>query len=91
MSREDEFGKSSGIPLEKIEHRCIGSLHLLNLLVAIGLHARCSGGFSVGSCQRLGISLMEHCLEDLLLFGAEDLGQVLVKLGLLGLKAYRED
>jgi hypothetical protein len=34
---------------------------------------------------------VEHSLKDLLLFGAEDLGQALVELGLLGLEAYRKD
>jgi len=67
------------------------AVHSPDLLVAVGLHARRSGGFSVGSCERLGVSLVEHRLEDLLLLGAEDLGQVLVELRLLGLEVCRKN
>jgi len=34
----------------------------------------------------LGVRLVENALDDLLLFGVQDLGQVLVELGLLLLK-----
>jgi hypothetical protein len=64
------------------------SFHLSCPLVAVSLHARCGGGFCVGGGSHgLGVSLVEDTLDDLLLFGAEDLGQALVELGLLLLKA----
>ena len=64
---------------------------LASLLVAIGLHARGSSGL----CVLLGedgllVSLVEDALDDLLLIGAENLGQALVQLGLLGLKVNRK-
>lgn len=78
------MGRKRTIQIEKIEYRCSVSLHLLDLLVAVGLHACGSGGLGVGSSsQRLGVSLVEHPLEDLLLLGAENLGQALVELRLL--------
>jgi len=51
----------------------------VGLLVAVGLHARCSGGFGVGSSgQCLGVSLVENGLDNLLLLGTEDLGQTVI-------------
>lgn len=68
--------------------RSVDSL-LSRLLVAVSLHARGGGGFGVGGGDHgLGISLVEDTLNDLLLFGTEDLGQTFVKLGLFLLKAY---
>ena len=66
---------------------------LAHLLVAVGLHARSSSSSSL--CVLLGedgllVSLVEDALDDLLLIGAENLGQALVQLGLLGLKVYRK-
>jgi hypothetical protein len=65
------------------------SLHLgYNLSVAVGLHARCGGGFSVSSGNHsLGVSFVEDALDDLLLFGTENLSQALVELRLFLLKA----
>lgn len=66
------------------------SIHLgYSLLVAVGLHARCSGGFCVGSGDHgLGVGFVEDALNDLLLLGTENLGQTLVQLGLFLLKAW---
>lgn len=65
------------------------SIHLgYSLLVAVGLHARCGGGFCVGSGNHgLGVGFVKDALNDLLLFGTENLGQTLVELGLFLLKA----
>ena len=60
------------------------SLQLASLLIAVGLHTRCSGGFRVlRGEQRLAVSLVEDSLNDLLLFRTKDFGQALVELRLL--------
>lgn len=66
------------------------SIHLgYSLLVAVGLHARRGGGICVGSGDHgLGVGFVEDALNDLLLFGTENLGQTLVQLGLFLLKAW---
>lgn len=82
-SREENAGETENqkrdIDMGKYSHH----LGKRILLVAV-LHARCSGGLCVGSGDHgLGVGFVEDTLDDLLLFGAEHLGQALVKLGLL--------
>lgn len=68
---------------------CFSQSISYSLLVAVGLHARCSGGFCVGSGDHgLGVGFVEDALNDLLLFGTENLGQTLVQLGLFLLEAW---
>lgn len=65
---------------------------LLDLLVAIGLHARCCGCFRIGcGDHRLCIRFVESGLDDLLFLRAEDLGQALVQLRLFLLEVWCGD
>lgn len=75
--------------MDPSRYQCSASLHLAGLLVAIGLHARCSGSFRIGGRDhRLGVGFVENGLDDLLLVRAENLGQAVVELGLLLLEIW---
>jgi hypothetical protein len=59
-------------------------------LVAIGLHARRRRGFGIGGGRNgFGVGFMEDSLNNLLFFRTKDLGQILIELGLLLLKAWK--
>lgn len=94
MSREDQESQKKANRRDNGEmgptwYQCSTSLHHAGLLVAVGLHARGSGSFRVGGRDhRLGVGFVENGLDDLLLVGAENLGQAVVELGLLLLEIW---